>query len=173
MGGENGGHDTCSPISPTPTSMGNWYHVPHFVIIALRKNGDTYPRYMSPSRKGDRHEPHQSRRPRRLRPHRHSRAGRIRPDATPLSAQSAPDAPLWMRYPAISPDGQTIAFAYKGDIYRVPAAGGAAVPLTTHEAHDYDARLEPRRPHDRLRQRPLRQLRHLHHARRRAARPRA
>src|SRR4030042_151469 len=53
--------------------------------------------------------------------------------AAPLSAQSAPP---WLRYPAISPDGQTIAFTYKGDIYRVPAAGGAAVPLTTHEAHD-------------------------------------
>jgi Tol biopolymer transport system component/C-terminal processing protease CtpA/Prc len=53
--------------------------------------------------------------------------------AVPLSAQSAPS---WLRYPAISPDGQTIAFTYKGDIYRVPSAGGAAVPLTTHEAHD-------------------------------------
>jgi len=53
-----------------------------------------------------------------------------------LSAQSAPNDPTWLRYPAISPDGQTIAFVSKGDIYRVPAAGGAAVPLTTHEAHD-------------------------------------
>lgn len=53
--------------------------------------------------------------------------------AAPLAAQ---DAPSWLRYPAISPDGGTIAFTYKGDIYRVPAAGGAAVPLTTHDAHD-------------------------------------
>ncbi|NTV82287.1 MAG: peptidase S41, partial [Candidatus Aminicenantes bacterium] len=53
--------------------------------------------------------------------------------AAPLEAQSDP---AWLRYPAISPDGQTIAFTYKGDIYRVPSAGGAAVPLTTHEAHD-------------------------------------
>ena len=44
--------------------------------------------------------------------------------------------PLWMRYPAISPDGKTIAFGYKGDIYRVDASGGVAVPLTIHEAHD-------------------------------------
>ena len=42
----------------------------------------------------------------------------------------------WLRYPAISPDGKTIAFGYKGDIYRVDAAGGVAVPLTIHEAHD-------------------------------------
>ena len=43
---------------------------------------------------------------------------------------------LWLRYPAISPDGKTIAFGYKGDIYRVDAAGGVAVPLTIHEAQD-------------------------------------
>lgn len=44
--------------------------------------------------------------------------------------------PLWLRYPSISPDGKTIAFGYKGDIYLVPAGGGTAVPLTIHEAHD-------------------------------------
>ena len=55
--------------------------------------------------------------------------------ASPTSPTS-PSTPLWLRYPAISPDGQTIAFTHKGDIYRVPATGGAAVPLTTHEAHD-------------------------------------
>ena len=42
----------------------------------------------------------------------------------------------WLRYPAISPDGKTIAFGYKGDIYKVDAAGGVAVPLTLHEAQD-------------------------------------
>jgi tricorn protease len=51
-------------------------------------------------------------------------------------APSDPAAPAWLRYPAISPDGQTIVFVYKGDIYRVPAAGGTALPLTTHEAHE-------------------------------------
>ena len=48
----------------------------------------------------------------------------------------AQNTPLWLRYPAISPDGKTIAFGYKGDIYRVDAAGGVAVPLTIHEAQD-------------------------------------
>jgi tricorn protease len=48
----------------------------------------------------------------------------------------AQNNPLWMRYPAISPDGKTIAFGYKGDIYKVEAAGGTAVPLTLHEAQD-------------------------------------
>lgn len=49
---------------------------------------------------------------------------------------SAADAPLWMRHPAISPDGRTIAFTYKGDIYTVPAAGGRATRLTTHRSMD-------------------------------------
>src|SRR6478752_1704175 len=43
---------------------------------------------------------------------------------------------LWLRYPSISPDGKTIVFGYKGDLYRVDAAGGTAAPLTIHEAHD-------------------------------------
>ena len=43
---------------------------------------------------------------------------------------------LWLRYPAISPDGKTIVFGYKGDLYRVDAAGGTAIPITLHEAHD-------------------------------------
>jgi Tol biopolymer transport system component/C-terminal processing protease CtpA/Prc len=50
---------------------------------------------------------------------------------------AAQTAPEWLRYPAISPDGRTIAFTYKGDIYRVPAAGGAAVPLTLSDAQDF------------------------------------
>ncbi|MDE5784234.1 MAG: peptidase S41 [Prevotella sp.] len=44
--------------------------------------------------------------------------------------------PLWMRFPAISPDGQTIAFSYKGDIYTVSATGGQARQLTTNAAYD-------------------------------------
>lgn len=43
----------------------------------------------------------------------------------------------WLRYPAISPDGQTLVFTYRGDLYRVPAAGGTATALTTHVAHDF------------------------------------
>ena len=52
-------------------------------------------------------------------------------------AVSAQENPLWMRYPAISPDGRTIAFAYKGDIFTVDANGGQAKQLTTNPAYDY------------------------------------
>jgi Tol biopolymer transport system component/C-terminal processing protease CtpA/Prc len=45
--------------------------------------------------------------------------------------------PLWIRYPSISPDGKQIVFSYKGDLYKVSSAGGNALPLTLHTAHDY------------------------------------
>lgn len=44
--------------------------------------------------------------------------------------------PLWMRYCAISPDGQTVAFSYKGDIFTVPVDGGSARQLTSNAAYD-------------------------------------
>src|SRR5690349_15927423 len=43
----------------------------------------------------------------------------------------------WMRYPAISPDGRTIAFSYRGDIYVVPSGGGTATPLTIGESYEF------------------------------------
>ncbi|MFW8589365.1 S41 family peptidase [Glaciecola sp. 2405UD65-10] len=49
----------------------------------------------------------------------------------------AQETPNWVRYPAISPDGSTIAFTYKGDLYRVASSGGEAQRLTFHKAHDY------------------------------------
>ncbi len=46
------------------------------------------------------------------------------------------DAPLWLRHPALSPDGQTVAFDFQGNVYTVPAAGGLATPVTLHPDHD-------------------------------------
>ena len=40
----------------------------------------------------------------------------------------------WFRHSAISPDGLTILFSYKGDIYRVAKTGGKATALTIHSA---------------------------------------
>lgn len=53
-----------------------------------------------------------------------------------LAAQGA-ESPLWLRYPAISPDGSTVAFTYQGDIFTVPAKGGEATRITTNPAYDY------------------------------------
>ncbi|HUS86325.1 MAG TPA: S41 family peptidase [Bacteroidales bacterium] len=47
--------------------------------------------------------------------------------------------PLWLRYPAISPDGQTILFNYMGDIFKVPSTGGTALPITLGDSYEYSA----------------------------------
>ncbi len=44
---------------------------------------------------------------------------------------------LWLRYPAISPDGETIAFCYQGDIFTVSKEGGVPKALTRHNAYDF------------------------------------
>ena len=54
-----------------------------------------------------------------------------------LSLNSFADSsPLWLRFCSIAPDGQTIAFSYKGDIFSVPVNGGTAKQLTTNPAYD-------------------------------------
>jgi tricorn protease len=50
----------------------------------------------------------------------------------PLSAQGAPS----FYEPGISPDGSEIAFVSGGDIWTVPAGGGAARLLVAHSAHE-------------------------------------
>ncbi|MFQ6610371.1 MAG: peptidase S41, partial [Fidelibacterota bacterium] len=45
--------------------------------------------------------------------------------------------PLWMRYPAISPNGSQIVFSYGGDLFIVSSEGGTALPITRNPAHDY------------------------------------
>mgnify|MGYP002626211300 CR=1 FL=1 len=44
--------------------------------------------------------------------------------------------PLWMRFCAISPDGETIVFSYKGDLFTVPVQGGTAHQVTSNDAYD-------------------------------------
>ena len=55
---------------------------------------------------------------------------------TAIIGLTAQTNPLWMRFSAISPDGKTIAFSYKGDLFTVPAQGGTAHQLTSNSAYD-------------------------------------
>ena len=48
------------------------------------------------------------------------------------------ETPSWIRKNAISPDGKTLAFSYKGDIYTVPVTGGEARQLTSNPAYESD-----------------------------------
>lgn len=52
------------------------------------------------------------------------------------SAIGAGAAPLWLRNVAISPDGSTIAFTYKGNIFTVPAKGGDARQITSGNSYN-------------------------------------
>lgn len=71
-------------------------------------------------------------------------AERDRPaSAHPLANQPIEPAPSLPpghvdlpRYPAISPDGQTLTFSWRGDLWRAPAVGGQAQRLTAHTALD-------------------------------------
>ena len=61
-----------------------------------------------------------------------------------LSAPAAAAEPVrFADDPALSPDGATLAFAWRGDVWAVDAAGGTARRLTTHPATDARPRWSP------------------------------
>ncbi len=56
------------------------------------------------------------------------------PGPEPVRAgESDGGAAPWIRYPAISPDGKSIAYAHGGQIWLVGSQGGEAIPLTSGE----------------------------------------
>ncbi len=50
---------------------------------------------------------------------------------------------LLLRHPAINKNGTMVAFSYQGDIWTVPASGGAATRLTIHEAYESNPVFSP------------------------------
>ena len=60
--------------------------------------------------------------------------------ATPASADGNVDLP---RYPSISPDGSTIVFSWRGDLWRAPVDGGQATRLTSHPGREHDSYWTP------------------------------
>ena len=57
---------------------------------------------------------------------------------SPVAVARAQEAPLWLRYPAISPDGRTIVFAFKGDLYTRSRRGRRRPrPLTLGESYEF------------------------------------
>lgn len=53
-----------------------------------------------------------------------------------MTSHALAETPLWVRDVAISPDGQSIAFTYKGDIFTVSSSGGEAHQLTSDKGFD-------------------------------------
>lgn len=60
------------------------------------------------------------------------------------AAALAEGDPIWIRHAAISPNGENVAFTYRGQIYVVDAdEGGLATPVTSQGTHSYGAVWRP------------------------------
>jgi len=61
-----------------------------------------------------------------------------------LTCASQAEQPIQMAtYPDISPDGSSILFSWRGDIWKASAEGGEAQRLTTHPAMDFSPKFTP------------------------------
>src|SRR5262245_15894961 len=48
-----------------------------------------------------------------------------------------------LRFPSLTPDGKDVVFAWRGDLWRAPVAGGGARRLTINDAQDTKPRVSP------------------------------
>ena len=62
---------------------------------------------------------------------------------TPLPAMAADGNVDLPRFPSISPDGATVVFSWRGDLWTVPFEGGQAVRLTSHPGREHDSYWTP------------------------------
>ena len=66
------------------------------------------------------------------------------PDAMAFAPTAAKDGNVDLpRFPSISPDGSTIVFSWRGDLWKVPFEGGEAVRLTSHPGREHDSYWTP------------------------------
>ncbi|MCP4834523.1 MAG: peptidase S41 [Phycisphaera sp.] len=64
--------------------------------------------------------------------------------ATGTSAAAASEGNVDLpRFPSISPDGATVVFSWRGDLWKVPFDGGQAVRLTSHPGREHDSYWTP------------------------------
>ena len=63
--------------------------------------------------------------------------------AAPLAAAPEREPIRLVESLSLSPDGTTIVFSWRGDLWRAPAAGGAATRLTAHPAEDVRPFISP------------------------------
>lgn len=73
-------------------------------------------------------------------------AGLLAPGAPPAAGDGPPAGAERVRLaesPSLSPDGSTLAFAWRGDVWLAPAGGGAARRLTSHPATERHPRFAP------------------------------
>lgn len=59
------------------------------------------------------------------------------------TATFAQNETYFTAYPALTPDGQTVVFSFEGDLWKVPAAGGAANRITAMPGDEINPRISP------------------------------